>query len=49
MTFSSIWSEEAGVDYFVFDSHFKPKKRVQFVPLPFVFQIPILDYEINYG
>ena len=32
----SIWCEEAGVNYFVFDSHFKPKKRVQYVPLPFV-------------
>jgi len=36
VTCSSIWSEEAGVNYFVFDSHFKPKKRVQLVPLTFV-------------
>jgi hypothetical protein len=37
VTCSSIWCEEAGVNYFVFDSHFKPKKRVQLVPRPFVF------------
>ena len=36
VTCSSIWSEEAGVNYFVFDSHLKPKNRVQFVPRPFV-------------
>ena len=33
---SSIWSEEAGVNDFVFVTHFRPKKTRQFVPLPFV-------------